>query len=251
MFDNNLPKVIYVATPERSMSYKYDSSYLLIDRANIEVLPIETLKSARFEHVTFPSGIRVNDVLIENPNEINSYILADKIADHKNDKFFHYKEIAAKLGATEYSIQFAEIRNTKCSIDAQGQIDVKTKGELKLNLEKKEESEHKLGFSIRAGWVGNSVITEESYIGAKNLLIKYRLEDDVPIKTLIEERNPHNKNLKKNELIQYSSSSMIQKNLDIALSIELCGMLELSSSVKMAMEEREETSLIISFTFPN
>ena len=246
---NNLPRVIHVVSEERKTNYTWDSTSEYMDK-NIKVLTENDLKSDEYKGIKWPSFVSEGDVLILHPCECNAYINVSDIAKHRNDTFFKYKDIAGLLGAKMYKITRAEKITCERSIDAKANFGIKDKVKTHPSVEDEEKFKETCGFELTAKWPGQCRISDETYQEALTKQKKYRLEDDEQIKTLIEGRNPRRANLDQHLSVTYETSNEINKNLDIALTIDCCKAFNINATIKQNLKHREDLKLTIEFEFP-
>lgn len=243
---DELPQVLYVATPERSISYQWSKDSDSIDPQ----VKVATLEQIRDYKAILPKRIAVGDVLMLHPFEENLYINVNDVGNIRNAKFFAYSEIAQQLGATGYKIVYGKKETSETERSTKNNLKYRKKVDLEIDLENKNEASSILGFNISGTFEGVPVISDESYKKAKELVRKYNLETDTMIKSLINKRNPQNENPQHFEKIHCELTKEINRILDIAITINASKMLELDSHTENKTKEREVFNLDIEFYFP-
>lgn len=243
---DELPQVLYVATPERSISYQWSKDSDSID-SQVKVASLEQIRDYK---AILPKRIAVGDVLMLHPFEENLYINVNDVGNIRNAKFFAYSEIAQQLGATEYKIVYGNRETSEAEFSTKNKLKWRKKRGGKLDMNDKKQASLILGFNMSGTYEGVPVISDESYKKAKEVVRKYNLETDTMIKSLINKRNPQNENHQHSEKIHCELTKEINRILDIAITINASNMLKLDSHTQETTKKREIVNLDIEFYFP-
>lgn len=254
MCNNNVPElkgeVIHITSDERSINWEWEKDSDKVDK-KIQFVSINDIPMIRNNSdIQFPV-VSENDVLIKHPFEPNTYLSIDDACNEiRIDKFLKIGEIAQCLGAKGYIVKEATERiETRC-FDANGGIDHRQVGS-DLNIKKEETWKEKLGIEISDRFGGCKKITEKSYLEAKELAIKYHLENDSAIRSLIRMRDPSKENMLTNSSIRCEMTKELNSALDIAFSLNVMpGVFSLDANVKKTLERKETIILDILFDFP-
>lgn len=244
---NDLPRVIRVDSEEKTRNYKWAEKSKYLDR-QVRICTLEELRAN--PNISLPKRLAEGDVLVLHPYETNQYINIEECDNLRISKFKHFCAIAQKLGAKSYKLSYGVYKSGESTIDASGKVGTKwAKGS--VDIKKKEQFEEKTGFKLEDNFDGVRVISAESFEKAKELAIRYNLENDDDIKLLLEKRDPSNENHQHNEHVHCEISKEINSELDAALSIEAVGIFDLSANVKRTMLNRESIVIDIEFEFPS
>ena len=244
----DLPRVIRVDSEERTRNYKWAEKSKNLDR-QVRICTIEELRAN--PNINLPKRLVNGDVLILHPYETNQYINIEECDNLRISKFKHFCAIAQKLGAKSYKLSWGEYKSGESTIDASGKVGSPKWGKGGVDIKKKEQFEEKTGFRLEDSFDGVRIISEESFVKAKELAAKYNLENDDDIKLLLEKRDPSNENHQHNEHVHCEVSKEINSELDAALSIDAVGIFDLSANVKLTMKKRESIVVDIEFEFPS
>lgn len=242
----NLPRVIRVDSEERTRNYKWAEKSKNLDR-HVFVCTLEELRAN--PNINLPKRLAEGDVLILHPYETNQYINIEECDNLRISKFKRFCTIAQKLGARSYKLSYGVYKSGESTIDTSGKVGTKW-GKGSVDINKKEQFEEKTGFKLEDDFDGVRVISAESFEKAKELAVRYNLENDEDIKQLLEKRDPSNENHQHNGHVHCEVSKEINSELDAALSIDAVGIFDLSANVKRTMSIRENIVVDIEFEFP-
>jgi len=254
MCNNNVPKlkgeVIHITSDERSINWEWEKNSDKVSR-KIQFVSIDDIPMIRNNSdIQFPV-VSENDVMIKHPFEPKTYLSIDDACNEiRIDKFFKIGEIAQCLGAKGYVVEEAkESVETRC-FDAN--VGVKYKP-VRTNVDIKKEGtlKEKVGIKLSDKFGGCKKITEKSYLEAKELAIKYHLENDSAIRSLIRMRDPSKENILTNRSIHCEMTKELNSALDIAFSLNVMpDVFSLDTNVKKTLETKETITLDILFEFP-
>ena len=254
MCNNKVPElngeVIHIISDERSINWKWEKDSDKVSK-KIQFVSIDDIPMIRSNSdIQFPVVIE-KDVLIKHPFEPNTYLSIDDACNEiRIDKFFKIGEIAQCLGAKGYIVKEAkENIGTRC-FDANVGVTYKPI-RTDLDIKKEETLKEKLGIELSDRFGGCKKITEKSYLEAKELAIKYHLENDSAIRSLIRMRDPSKENMLTNRSIHCEMTKELNSALDIAFSLNVIpNVFSLDANVKKTLETKETITLDILFEFP-
>jgi hypothetical protein len=256
MCNNNVPelreRVIHVTSDEKSINWEWEKNSEQVDR-QIQFVSIDDIPSIRSNtNVVLPSEIQEGDILIKHPFEPDTYLnVVDAKDEIRKDKWFKISEIAQCLGATGFTIEEAKESIESRTLDATLGIKYKTVRS-KSDLKKEETLKEKLGITISDKFGGCRKITDNSYLEAKELAIKYHLDNDSAIRSLIRMRNPSKENMLTNRSIHCEMTKELNSALDAAFSLNVMpNVFSLDANVKKTLETKETITLDVRFEFPD
>lgn len=255
MCNNNVSElngeVIHITSDEKSINWEWEKDSDKVSR-KLQFVSIDDIPMIRNNSdIKFPV-VSENDVLIKHPFEPNTYISVNDASNEiRKDKWFKISEIAQCLGATGFTIEEAKESIESRTLDATLGIKYK-KVRSKSDLKKEETLKEKLGITISDKFGGCRKITDNSYLEAKELAIKYHLDNDSAIRSLIRMRNPSKENMLTNRSIHCEMTKELNSALDIAFSLNVMpNVFSLDANVKKTLETKETITLDVRFEFPD
>lgn len=244
---DELPQVIYVATPERTVNYRWAEGSKNIS-PSVKILTKESVLQLECEK---PKHIMEGDILMLHPFKENMYINVNDVQNIKYAKFYAYKRIAQQLGAIHYEVVSASQQTTKRTFGTDNHVTYGKLNDLGLNVKNEKDFLKKMGFSLKADFDGVSSISQESYDKAKQLVKEFNLETDAGITALIESRDPIIKNQETYEEVTCFMMNEINSTLDVAFSLKAANsVFSLDSKTTNSIENTEIVKLTIKYTFP-
>ena len=206
------------------------------------------------EKVLTSSPLFLNDVLLKHPFEEGKYV---KIEEAEmliiKSKLNIIKELCSSLGATSIksSVHILETKSINENISANGgssffqigaKIDVK-----KLNSQK---SKYEQEIIDETEFIKPTTFSlEETYPGAKEIVEKYKLNNDPDIKSLLTLMNPQRKgSILKRQIVKFNASSEVNNLFELSASLDVKE-LGLSVNFTKTIEQINTLQITLDVTF--
>ena len=240
-------QIIIIKSREQAHLYNSDNT------AGNKYTAFKDIDSIKSEVLT-SSPLFLNDVLLKHPFEEGKYV---KIEEAEmliiKSKLNIIKELCSSLGATSIksSVHILETKSINENISANGgssffqigaKIDVK-----KLNSQK---SKYEQEIIDETEFIKPTTFSlEETYPGAKEIVEKYKLNNDPDIKSLLTLMNPQRKgSILKRQIVKFNASSEVNNLFELSASLDVKE-LGLSANFTKTIEQINTLQITLDVTF--
>ena len=248
--NDNLPaRVIYIAeSPEQVINYKWHSESKFLDK-NIAVMEVSAINQLAVgnKHFSLPSDLTPGEVLIRHPY-YHCYLKAteaeDKLLSDSAESIFL---IARALGATKIEYQDNYFSLSKRTIDTENKGKYKV---VEVNIDVQNSKEQKMLRKIKKTRIIPKIdFTEETFENAKKIAEERGLMASQEISSLLDARNPRLGAPIARQTVIVDMLSSLDETLDIAFTLNVVPVFNLSSKTKIATENKTMLSIVWDIIF--
>jgi hypothetical protein len=238
-------KAVLVLTPEdlARLEYTPKGNELLLNEQIYLLVPTDSSESSLENNLESSGLLEIGNLLLQNPYDSSDYASLDKASSKfALAKYLHFTTLCGLLGARLVTVEQLEVKTSRGKQLFRGSLEnLCTQGN--IEGESKTFQEIRNNIKIKSTFDGGQANLEE----AEKLLRKYKLLNDISMKSLIDQRKGSNP-IKSRELT-LSLSEESKNTLKVISDVKIPAYTDLQAQLDQVRKEIYEFTLTIKVEF--